>query len=420
MGFETWTDPVVTWTGAVGVFAYVAYIHQRRMRSSLEGKILLLLYTLGSLFLIRGFSWRWEHELLTTLTFVPATFLPLVTTLFVETMIRRHARPALKVFVGLGVAVFVPWNLLASDSRATFFLAFRIYALVTFAWLGLMLLARRRAALAPMENQLIDGFTLALAIGLFLIMTDVQIRPAWLPFRLGSIGGLIFVYVCVRLTNRAESPLATAREIGLVGLMAGGLTGALSLLMPEATPELRLAVFVVVLAFLLLYTVLARLRALRTADRRASFQRWLQHAPTTSLDDLVAALHRLPWADHHVVLRRDEIRGCDPTVMVRVFDDDHPVWTAGGLERRSHEADDPVPYEQLTELLGQYQMTHVTVLGTAPPTFLLINAPQFAGSLDPSPELGLLYKYAGMLRERHRTDTPAERTARANRTVTPA
>ena len=412
MGFETWTDSILTWLGAAGVFSYIVYVHQQRTRSNLEGKILLLLYTLGALFLVRGFSWLSDRPVLAVLTFVPATFLPLVMTLFVEAMMRRHAGLALKVFAAAGAVVFVPWNVLDFGDRSVFFIGFRTYALLTFGWLGLMLVTRRRKDHAPIENQLIDGFTAVLAIGFFLIMTDVQLRPEWLPFRLGSIGGLIFVYTCVRLTNLAESPMAIVHEVALVGLMALAATATLMLLMSDAPRDFYIAAFVVLLSFILLYTILGRLRVLRTRYRRASFYQWLLKAPTGSLEEFIESLRSLPFADDHIVLRGNTLQGYDPEIMARAFAGDHPVWTIAALQNRLVTGEpDPGPSEQLIELLGENQMTHVTLLGGAPPAFLLLNAPQFAGSLDPAHELALIHKYSIILGPEDAESTPMTRSA---------
>ena len=51
-------DIFVTWTAALGVFSYVAYLHRGRIRSTLEKRTLFLLYCAGTLFLFRGFFWR--------------------------------------------------------------------------------------------------------------------------------------------------------------------------------------------------------------------------------------------------------------------------------------------------------------------------------------------------------------------------
>ncbi|MCH8000660.1 MAG: hypothetical protein IIA34_03215 [Proteobacteria bacterium] len=64
--------------------------------------MLVLLYCLAALFISRGFYWLTEDEWLQVPSFVPATLLPLPVALFVEALMRRHIRPAFKVFVAVG------------------------------------------------------------------------------------------------------------------------------------------------------------------------------------------------------------------------------------------------------------------------------------------------------------------------------
>src|SRR2546426_898933 len=103
------------------------------------------------------------------------------------------------VLTWVGAAGVIAYTVYIHGQRSPFFHAFSVFALLTMAWLGWDLLVRRRADLAPMENRFTDALTAVLAFCLLLFATDFGLRPGWVPFRLGSLGGLLFVYACVRL-----------------------------------------------------------------------------------------------------------------------------------------------------------------------------------------------------------------------------
>lgn len=401
MGVDRWVDPILTWVGAAAVIAYLVYIHQRRTRSSLEGAMLVLLYALGALYVIRGFYWLSDDPRLEVLTYVPVSLVPLATTLFVEALLRRHTRLILKLFVGAGTVVFFTLNLVPLIERAAYFAGYRIFALTTFAWLGLVLVTRRRRAHSPVENRFINAFVLVLAFGFLVTMTDVRLRPEWLPLRMGGLGGLIFVYTCVRVTDLAESTGVLLWEIAGFAFKAAVLTVIAVLMAGTATPHVYVPVFFVALALVLLHTILDRIRELRVQGRHTSFYQWLVDARTHSLDEFIDSLDQLPLADDHLVLREADLDGYDPARMALTFDAAHPIWTLSGLRTELAQVtqEDDIN-DQLIALLEEHQMTHVTLLGRDPHAFFLLNLPQFAGSHTPVLEVALIQKYSRLLRWR--------------------
>ena len=341
MGFETWTDPILSFVGAAGSVVYIAHIHRDRSRSALELMMLVLLYCLAALFISRGLYWLTEDERLQVLSFVPATLLPLPVALFVEALMRRHIRPAFKVFVAVGTLACFVLNLVPLVSREDLWTISRVVTLGTFAGLAFMVAFRDRGAHSPMENRLISGFTTALAITFVLALTDLGIAPSWLHFRLGGIGGLIFVYICVRFTGPDESWVFVVRELFWVGAGALVVTSAFAVLAPDGAADLYVAIFFVSFSFVLLFTVLERLRGLRRDSQNTSFFRWLLETRTGSINDFIDSLHRLPFAREHRVVRGPDLDLYEPEEMGDVLEGTDAVCTLSslraGLIRRQHD-----------------------------------------------------------------------------------
>ena len=399
----TRTDLVLTWVGAGGVIAYTVYIHGQRSRSPLEARTLFLLYALGTLFLARGFYWLYDGPWLETLRFVPTTLLPLAATLFVEGLRRRHASPALKTFVAASTLLFFGWNLLGLVlvQRGPFFRAFSVFALLTLAWLGWMLLARRRADLSPMENRFTDALTAVVACSLLLFATDFGLRPDWLPFRLGSLGGLLFVYACVRLSDAGDAGMRVLREFLGIGLRAVLVTASLLWLTREPSLEYGLALLAISTGFVLLFTIMGRLRALRIEQRDTSFSRWFLHADTSSLESFVESLRSLAVAEQHLILHGRDLDGYEEAPIVAQFDTEHPVWTVSALRSKvASQGGDLAGAEQLVELLESHQMSHAALLSERPVMLVLLHLPEVAGTSNPLLEIAVIQKCARLLHSR--------------------
>lgn len=393
MGLETWTDFLLNWLGVGGLIAYAVYIHGNRQRGGLEMMMLILLYTLAVLYISRSFYWLTDDFLLQVLSFIPATLIPLPITLFVEALMRRHVPLALKIFVVAGTLVCFVMNLVPDVNRRTLWIISIVVTLGTLAWLGLIALFRNRARHAPMENRLINGCAAALAFAFLLTATDVGLGPAWLHFRLGGIGALIFVYVCVRLTDPGESAAALFRELSAIAAIALGGLGAFALLVPGAEADLYVAIFVVLLASVLLYAIFGRLRA----KRQPTFFRWLLDASTGSVDGFIDALHGLPLANDHRILRGADVDAYGPEIMAATFDDANAVWGIGRLRAELTNESRRDGAERLIGMLEQNHMTHVALLATRPHAFLLLTLPQLAGGHNPMLEIELIQKFARLL-----------------------
>ena len=392
---------VVSWLGAAGVLAYVVHIHLRRSRSFLEGRVLLLLYVLATLFSVRGFFWLFPGEVLRILTLLPATLLPLAATLFVEALLRRHAPLWLKGWVAVGTPVFLVAAPLSSGvgAEGVFFRTLSVYVVATLVALAGLLVGRRRGDLSPAENALADGVAIASALAVLVAMTDFRLRPDWLDLRLGGLGGLFLVYACVRL-GRLTAGAGAGRRLVLeaVSLLLKTVALTAGLVAVVGTPRREwLALAAVSLGFVLLFTVLDLLRAAGAGEFRSYLRRWLIHADVSSPATFQAALERLPWAGRHLLVGEAELDGYDVDVLTRAFDGDSPIRTLSELRAAGASPGGPeerATREQLVDLLESFDMRQVALLRRNPLLLLLVRLPDVATAEEHGADLALISKVA--------------------------
>jgi hypothetical protein len=397
---------LISLMGAFGNVLYLQYIRRHRSGSPLERRMVFLLVCTTALFVIRSIYMANDGAVLHTLALFPATLFPLAVTIFAEGLRRRHSPPLVKVIVALGTVIAVVMNLIYIDDKRTFFAFFKWFSVLTLVWLSISLLFRRRADLSPMENRLVDGITAAGAFGIVFAATDFELRPDWLPYQLGGLGGLMFVYACVRLTNARDRQITVLTDFLRTLLYAGLVTLIYALAIPSADPGVYLAVYVISLSFILLFTIMTRIRGLRMRSYAgASFFKWLSRVDTRSLDGFVESINALPAATRPLVLRGADLQAYDADAIAGLFDDAHTIWTRSSLMETvaGGRSDLAFGADQLTDILVTREMTHVALLSRRPLALLLLNMPDLTSAQGATTEFALIQKYSRLL--------PAEETS---------
>ncbi len=390
-------DVVISWLAAAAIAIYLLALRRPgRPRSPLESKLLFLLLCLGSLFAIRGFFWIYGGAPLKVLTFIPATLLPLGATLFVESLQRRHAPLALKVFVLVGSLLVFGANLIVGEAgRWYFFRGLTSFMIVTFLWLFWMVLRRDRDTLSPAENGTIDGLSVAIVLAILVSLSDFQLRPDWLHLRLGGLGGLLFIYTCVRLVRSGER--AVVREVGAMLLTTVALAASMRLLVDDADATTWVEASALALGFVVFFAIIDRLNSLARLERGHGLRHWLVGASLDSIEDLLGSLKDLPAAERHLVLDESgsELAGFDGPLMATVFDAARPVWSLAQLRTARPRNDlDPMAVEQLEALLESYGMGQVTLVSRTPCRFLLLSLPDVASAREWEQDLLIVQKIA--------------------------
>jgi hypothetical protein len=215
--------------------------------------------------------------------------------------------------------------------------------------------------------------------------------------RMGGIGGLLFVFAVVRSPGDARPVRAIAAEAGGIVLRAALVAATIAVASAAPTFAFFLDALAISLAVVLVTIVIERLRAVRLENREASFLRWLLRAETSTSDSLVASLGDLPLTEEHLLVRDADLRAYDARAITRLADDRGGVLSLaalrqdiGGVRGGSEAA------EAVVDLLEKYDMTHVVLVRSAPPTLLLVNLPFVASQLSET-QLGLIQKHFRML-----------------------
>ncbi len=391
--------------GAAGNLLYLGFILRQPTRSALDRRIIFLLLCLTGMFVDRIIFPLVGTGVVHTLTMLPATGIPLATTLFMEGLRRRHLPLPLKVGVALGTVISVTLDLVLVHDKREFSSFFSTFTVITLAVIAGWLVFRPRADLSPAENRLVDAISAACALGVPFAITDFEWRPDLVPYQLGGIGTLIFVYACIRLTMDRERRRTVALDFARAVLHALVVAAGFVFFVPAAAATIFVAVALCAFAFVLLFSIMARLRDLRVRDAGGgTFDHWLLRADTSSMESFVASLTDLPWAERPLVLREGDLRAYDAAAITRFFGSEPTVWRRAELGRAVAEAD-PARLdgaEQLLDLLVSRDMTHVALLEADPPVLLCLKLPDLAGQQVVTLELAVLQRVARLVAARSR------------------
>jgi hypothetical protein len=401
MGSELLVDAILSWVGALGVLGYLLHIQRSAGRSFVEGRMRFLLGCIGILLIVRGAS-CWEPGRWIQVVAVPAALVPLAMHLFVEGLLRRHLPRAMKAFVAAGTALFLGASLAgllySSDGWNLAFLGFQC---LTLALLFGFLLLRRRASLSPPENRLVDLVTLAAACAVPLAATDFRAVHGLADVRLGPLGALLFVYVCVRSVEQADLREVLVRDAAR--LLLRTLVVALPLLALQVGGAGRWpACAALSAALVLLLTTWDHLWALSEQSRRRSFLRWLLDSDWRSPAAFLDGLRSCPVAEQHLVFDAGQLEQFALGPMLARLAGAQRVLGRSSLRRSlasrsspEFEADD-----QLLALLDTHGMSHVFLASADPPVLMLLNYPELSAGKLAELEMALVQKLARSVRER--------------------
>jgi hypothetical protein len=210
-------------------------------------------------------------------------------------MLKRHANPWLKYFVASGSLIFFAANLSGHllDSRE-FLMGFLLFELAVLLAILLMLQMRRREDLSVEENSFADAVFIAAILALPLVVTDFRNDFVPSPVRLGAIGGVFFVYVCIRTAPGLQIRRNLVGELTSMLLKSAVLAITFWLINSILTTPQFIRFYALSLAFFLLITVFERLRILNVDSKNSEFEDWLLQAKTTSTESFIQSLRLLP------------------------------------------------------------------------------------------------------------------------------
>ena len=379
---------------SAGVVSYLVHVLRHRTRGLLERNLLLLLATLATLLgarLVRGALPGGSSP---GVDIAAIAVLPLAATLFTEALLRRHAPPAIKVGVA-GGTVGACAALLATPDELAGAVQIGVGAYAVMALVALLgrLVRRDPDDLSRAEGAAVNAVIVAALLCVALGTIDLVATTDEVPVRVFGVGALAFVYACVRVSDATQPIRTFVREAGWLSTKAALVGLALLALTVDPTLSDWVAVTALGAGLALLLAIGDQLLERRRRRRGAGFRRWLLETDMTSLDQLLAALPRLPMAEQHVVLRREDLAELDAEALLAALSQ-RELSTLDTL-RQSGAGD--AGAEALTALLETYDMRQAVLVSERPPVLLLINLPDLDTAEDWLMDLALLRRYAVLL-----------------------
>ncbi len=386
-------DVVLTWLASLGVAASIIHVHRRASPSFMETRIRLLLYCLFLLLVSRGFAWLYPDRWTNTVRFIPSAVFPLALTMFAEGLLRRHMPLLCKLVVSLGTVTFSIGNLFGVlRPNSVWMLCFIAYFSGTILLLGLILLLRKRETLSPPENRFVDALVFVSLIAAPLVLTDFTEFPG---LRLGSLGALVFVCVCLRVSTRRSARSILLGELwrffsksAVIGLILFALFGAG---WDAWLPAVALAA-----AFVLTFSTWSRVSMLNEQSREQLFLSWIVGTDVDSLPVFLETLSACPVGEDHVVVEGEQLEEFDSQGLARRLLELGRVLNIRDLQKRvqGEETTGLDSDEQLLALLETHGMTHVFLAEVEGPVLVLLNYPQIADGSLVELEMAVVQKLA--------------------------
>ena len=395
-----YSDVIITWLGAAGIWGYLNFVHHHRAGGTLERNTMFLLYCVLALMVVRGFYWLLDYPWLGYFRFLPTALIPLAVVLFGESLMRRHVNFPMKVYSAGGTIFFLVIGILdqLQNSKPLLLglLTFEVSTIILIAW---MVWRTDRGRLNAGEIRLNNAVCVAAMFAAPLIITDFREELTWIPRRLGAAGALIFVYVLVRMTYRADTRTIVFRELLTIFLRASIMALSFMAITDNLNARKFFEFFPLSLMFMLVFTIFYRLKAASVESRGVSFLQWLLRAKMTSLEAFVNSLRHLPLTQENVLLRLDDLRRYDGKAITQFLGSQRRILNLTALRAQITGAGPARTEiaEQLAGILERYGMNHIGLVSQDPPTLLLFNSPLIPGANLDEIKINLVLKVSRLL-----------------------
>jgi hypothetical protein len=380
---------------AVALAAYAAAALRRRVRSPLEGRLLMLFGALAAFYAARGVSLILGQPELKGWAQLFAPFLPVAGLFLVEGLLRRHAPVLLKVLIPLGAVCVCAALIVAGRSPEVSTWGLGGYVALSLLALTILLLFRDRKSLSHQENVTIGSF-LAAAAGLMLLsLTDFDL-DTWLGMSGVGAAGLAFI-ATVKPTSigggqRAALDLVVLALVGLV--FAQGLALALGIPVGVETARLGVVMFTLTLA---VATVLRALQRRAGYDGAQGLRRALAQAEVSSLSDFLETLAGEPALKGLRLATDVQLADYDGAALLQTLRT-RPVWTRQAL-RDLPAATPDRGAEELADLMARADATHAGLISERPLRIGLLTLPEIGLGEEAEVDFALFCKLATLAAE---------------------
>lgn len=324
--------------------------------------------------------------------YLGAALIPLAVILLTEGLLRRHAPPWVKGFVGIGAAVgcglAVMPSGLVDPARILMVMLFQIGSFVIAGWL---VLRRDAGGLTASENKAAERLALSLLFIVPLGASDFLILVFDLPIRISGLAALVMCWLAIGLWR---GDAAGGHRTSVAAIVTMVLCGAAASWIVVAAAGFAwrggaLAVALILTAIVLSMVVTDARMALDEI-RRPSI---LRHLRDFDGRDAVAFFRRLaghPAVEGAVFIEAGDLADLDPALAARLFTE-RPV-----LKRREAPLGDPELADLAGHLFAVYEATHILEVRRAPQLLLALALPTVAGTRTEE-ELAVAQRMAALM-----------------------
>lgn len=330
-------------------------------------------------------------EAFRVLVLCAAAIIPLAILILTEGLLRRHAPPLIKAWIGVGAILFAVSSLWYSDSIDPF----RIFALLAFQILGFVLagwliINRDKASLSANENAMVVRLGLSLVLFIPLAAGDFLLIYIALPIQFSALGVLILCWLAIGLGRTHQGHRATLVNLAVMigaAVFVGGMIGFFA----QVGRDGYLLIIATIMTTLFVVAILNDARALRLEEQSLGL---LRHLALAETDDPMAFLRDLqdhPLVEGAVVVSAESLSDLQDDVLKQIFAAT-PVLRRVSPPHLGAVADDHIAY-----LFERYSATHVMLAMENPRVLVALAMPSLGASPSAELELQVVQRMAALM-----------------------
>ncbi|MFQ1699934.1 hypothetical protein ACJ5NV_04995 [Loktanella agnita] len=320
-----------------------------------------------------------------------AALLPLAALLMTEGLLRRHAPPWLKIFVGAGTVIFTVSAFWYSDSIDPLrTMALLCFQMAGFVLAGCLIIMRDRKSLSVSENVTVTRLGWSLALFIPMAFGDFMLIYIGLPIQFSALSVLILCWLAIGLGRTHLGHRATLMNLFVMvaaATVVGTMIGFFGTLGRDGT----LLSIASIMTVMFLVAIFNDARTLRLEE-----QSWglLRHMATARTDDPLIFLRGLrshPLVEGAVVVSEKSLHGLQTDVL-------HQIFAASPVLRKSEPpALGPVAEDHITYLFERYSATHIMLASGQPLVLIALSMPSLSASPNAELELQVVQRMAGLI-----------------------
>jgi hypothetical protein len=330
-------------------------------------------------------------EAFRVLVLCAAAIIPLAILILTEGLLRRHAPPLIKAWIGVGAILFAVSSLWYSDSIDPF----RIFALLAFQILGFVLagwliINRDKASLSANENAMVVRLGLSLVLFIPLAAGDFLLIYIALPIQFSALGVLILCWLAIGLGRTHQGHRATLVNLAVMigaAVFVGGMIGFFA----QVGRDGYLLIIATIMTTSFVVAILNDARALRLEEQSLGL---LRHLALAETDDPMAFLRDLqdhPLVEGAVVVSAESLSDLQDDVLTQIFAAT-PVLRRVSPPHLGAVADDHIAY-----LFERYSATHVMLAMENPRVLVALAMPSLGASPSAELELQVVQRMAALM-----------------------